>query len=152
VRTVVVSGDGKQLYSGGVDGSICVWDLETNKHKLTFTLETSAPNDLKLSSDGMRLFSGCMSGAIRIFDLRAQRETRVLHGHASVLQLSSDGKHFYSGGDDNVIRIWEPDSAYETSTLGGDVSGLLTLSTAGTRLYTEGGGITVWDIESGKKT
>ena len=75
VSSLALSGDGKRLFSGSVDKTIKVWDLEAGKESLTLRGHTAYVTSLALSGDGKRLFSGSEDNTIKVWDLEAGKET-----------------------------------------------------------------------------
>ncbi|KIJ59410.1 hypothetical protein HYDPIDRAFT_140645 [Hydnomerulius pinastri MD-312] len=105
VRCVAVTRDGKRIMSGGEDGKLKAWEVET--HQLLevwegHTIMTGTLVDsLCFSPNGERIASGLTDSTIQVFD--AATGNFVLgpikgHEHAvrSVL-WSSDGSHIFSG-------------------------------------------------------
>jgi WD40 repeat protein len=163
VDSLVLSPDGKRLYSGSVDSTIKVWDLEAGKETLTLRGRAGGVTSLALSPDGKRLFSGS-GDAIKVWNLETGKEILSLRGHTgwvTSLALSSDGKRLCSAGgvDDKTIKVWDLEAGKETLTLRGHEFGVssLALSPDGKRLCSgsqgesNSGEIKVWDLEAGKE-
>ena len=72
VFCLVLSTDGKRLYSGSQDSTIKVWDLGAGKETLTLSGHTAQVSSLVLSADGKRLYSGSDDRSIKVWDLEAE--------------------------------------------------------------------------------
>src|SRR5262249_1998539 len=71
VVALVMSADGKRLYSGSYDKTIKVWDLDAGNEILTLRGHTDSVTSLVLSPDGKRLYSGSKDTTIKVWDLNA---------------------------------------------------------------------------------
>lgn len=110
--SVAVSPDGSVLASGGENGSIWLWSLQTGK-LLGDPLagHEHAVGALAFSPDGQRLASGDDQGVLRFWDLPAQQALGApVQGHSAAvasLAFSPDGQIVRSIGDDGVSRAWD---------------------------------------------
>jgi WD40 repeat protein len=83
---VALSGDGLLLASGGVDGTVRLWEVPR----------------------------GVPAGGADAAAGSAPQPLATLHGHTGPIAgvaLSADGRLLASGGDDGTIRLWEVGSA-----------------------------------------
>ena len=131
VVSLVLSEDGKRLFSGSMDSTIKVWDLETGQEIRTLRGHTNAVWSLALSRDGKRLFSGSMDSTIKVWDVAAGQEIRTLRGHTAQvlsLALSRDGKRLYSGSFDKTIKVWDLETDKEILTLRGHTEWIFILA------------------------
>ena len=122
INAVVFSPDGKRLASIDGSGEIQLWDVDTGKHKATFTsfmldmqrwVETST---LLFSPDGSQLVSS-ISSSIYVWDVVSKRHENTLNGHTeSVVSLaySGDGTTLMSGSGDGTMLIWQMQSSPTT--------------------------------------
>lgn len=69
VFAVAVTPDGRHIISGGGDGSVRVWSLESGTCLHTFTGHTSAVGSVAVTPDGRQLISGSADKTIRVWDL-----------------------------------------------------------------------------------
>ena len=116
VNAVAFSPDGETLASIDVSGEIHLWDVETGKHKATFTsfsldmhrwAETST---LLYSPDGLQLVSSVRDDNIYVWDVKSRRHADTLKGHlSSVVSLaySEDGTTLLSGSTDGTALKWQ---------------------------------------------
>ncbi len=115
VNAVAFTPDGETLASIDVSGEIHLWDVETGKHKATFTsfsldmhrwAETST---LLFSPDGLQLVSSVRDANIYVWDVKSRRHADTLKGHLdSVVSLaySEDGTTLLSGSTDGTALKW----------------------------------------------
>jgi WD40 repeat protein len=155
---LVLHPDGKQLFSGGADKAIKVWDLESGKIIRTLSGHSGAIMSLALDRDGKRLYSGSSDRTIRAWDLDSGETILTMQDSGSdvdCLALSADGKRLFSGGgyyfEDTHIRVWDAATGQELLKLpGGAWGGVagLALSRDGTRLIGVGrdGSVKMWDF------
>ena len=116
VNAVAFSPDGKTLASIDVGGEIHLWNIDTGKHKATFTsfsldmhrwVETST---LLFSPDGLQLVSSVRDANIYVWDVKSRRHADTLKGHTgSVVSLvySEDGTMLLSGSADGTVLEWQ---------------------------------------------
>ncbi len=69
VLAVAATPDGRHFISGGQDGSVRLWELETGTCLHTFTGHTSGVASLAVTPDGRYLISGSGDKTIRVWDL-----------------------------------------------------------------------------------
>ncbi len=127
-ETIIYEGDGKsawavsfspnekQLVTGSEDGSIRLWDLQTQKP----SVRVISPGDGKLvwavnfSPDGRQLATGSDDGKIRLWDLQTQTpQEKILSpgDKNAVLSMSFSRdrkqKQLVTGSADGKIRLWD---------------------------------------------
>lgn len=109
VSSVAFSNDGQYLGVGIGDGSVELWDVETQQK-----LRTMAGHSAQvacLSWNGHILSSGCGDGSIWHHDVRMPKhKVGELTGHQGEvcgLKWREDGELLASGGNDNVVNVWD---------------------------------------------
>jgi hypothetical protein len=119
VNSLAFSADGRLLASGGEDGLVFVWDLETGRALHCFPGHHPSASGLAFSPDGKILATGdgyprdgvdSREAQARLFDLRSgklvRRFTAHLHAVNSLL-FSPDAKTLATGGNDARVRLWD---------------------------------------------
>lgn len=99
IQSVAFSSDGKFLLTGGGDGVVKIWDVETGR-QLRSTL--SHPR-AKIGPNEQPEPANSKDWLVSIFELMDGGHGQTIHS----LALSPDGRTFASAGTDKTIRIWE---------------------------------------------
>jgi WD40 repeat protein len=114
VAAVAFSADGKRALTGGRDGTVRVYEMETRQVAPGgdwFLFERGAGAEaLALSPDGKVLVAGGDNGEVRVADPDRRQLRHVLkHGTQRVLRcaVSADGKRAASASQDNVVKLWD---------------------------------------------
>ena len=110
-----LSPDGKLVATGGIDGIIRLWDVESGKLVKALVGHDSYVYGLAFSPGGRYLASGgSFDATARIWEVATGQPLRILKGHPSwVSQVvwSGDGKKLIAeGGVSGDISIWNVDS------------------------------------------
>ena len=124
VYSVSWSPDGSQVVSGGVDGTVRMWDVvtgeqvgaalrghEADQNGNTFVYSVS------WSPDGSQVVSGGFDGTVRLWDVATGEQVgAALRGHEASqngnawvysVSWSPDGSQVVSGGLDGTVRMWD---------------------------------------------
>jgi WD40 repeat protein len=112
VQALVFAPDGKRLLSGGADGSVRVWQVETGREVCRFGgHKTDGVFVVALSADGRLAASGDAAGALCLWDPangrqlaslpdRVDRDDPPIH-----LLFAADGRHLLAAYKEGKIRI-----------------------------------------------
>ncbi len=111
VRNVEFSSDGQAVVTGGVDGSVAIWDAKTGSLRAEpQDVHEGSVRNVEFSSDGQTVVTGGIDGSVAIWDaktgsLRAEPQN-VHEGVANSIEFSSDGQTVVTVGDDSVA-FWD---------------------------------------------
>jgi WD40 repeat protein len=120
VRCLVISKDGKYLYSCGSEDGIPVWDTDTYSEVMRFKGRNTAACSLTLSPDEKWLVSGGIDHRIKIWDNRTGKLVRSFyaHGHfwgfVTALVITPDSKYLIGTGDTKIKMCEEARGEVET--------------------------------------
>lgn len=114
VQAVATSADGKRVYTGAADGSICLFETETGKLVWKFQGQEVAVAALALDPKNTRLAAASEEGEIRIWAIdqdkppSAEANHRLLGhvGRVHSLAFHPEGPQIASAGADGTLRLW----------------------------------------------
>ena len=164
--------DGRRLFSGGYDGRLRIWDVETGTQIGEFA-HTGSVTDVALTPDGRLAVTACVDRAVRVFDLVDKKKLKEFARHQDIVwsvAVSPDGKFVASGGGndydgqsgklvpgsrDYEIRLWDVATGQEVRRFRGHTEQVATLafSADGRRLLSGSRDNTVrlWHVSSGRE-
>lgn len=130
VGAVVFSPDSRSVISGGDDGNIRIWSVETGA--VVRTIETpkvplgdfgvlmpSRISSLDIAGDGVRLLSGSGERSLRLWDINTGKELKTLQGHRdrnSMLAFLRSGTQAVSASWDGTFKLWDLATGREVRT------------------------------------
>ena len=117
VTAVAMSEAGNELYSGGIDNDICVWDLRKKAVVYKMLGHGDTVTSLRVSPDAQTLLSNSMDATVRTWDIRpfapAERHVRTFDGanfgmEKNLIRASwdRDGKKVAAGAGDGTAVVW----------------------------------------------
>jgi len=118
VTSVCFSQNADQIFTGGIDNKIRVWDIRKNCVAYKLTTHRDTVTGLELSPDGSFLLSNSMDNTLQISDIRPYvSQSRcvgvlpgVVHGvDQNLLKCcwSPDGSKVSAGSADRFVTIWD---------------------------------------------
>ncbi|KAL7780464.1 hypothetical protein CFE70_010487 [Pyrenophora teres f. teres 0-1] len=118
ITAICLAEAGNELFTGGIDNDIKVWDLR--KQAVTYTLlgHTDTVTSLQMSPDKQTLLSNAHDSTVRTWDVRpfapADRRIQTYDGaptgqERNLLKASWDpkGEKIAAGSGDQSVAIWE---------------------------------------------
>lgn len=111
VTSLKWSDDGSYISLGKDDGTVEIWDIETNSRLRTLSYSTTG----RIASHAWLLHlltSGSKEGTISHSDVRVSSHLVGKRDNSHVaevcgLEYRVDGQQFASGGNDNMVAIWD---------------------------------------------
>lgn len=109
---------GNELYSGGIDNDIKVWDMRKKAVAYALMGHTDTITSLQVSPDSQYLLSNAHDSTVRTWDIRpfapADRAVRTYDGaptgfEKNLFRASWDptGKKIAAGGGDRNVAVWD---------------------------------------------
>ena len=110
IYSVIFSPDGDLLASKGIDGTIRIWNVDTEE--LLRTIHTSQRGQIAFSPDGNILASaGGTDEDVNLWDPHTGELLRTLEEHSDYVKnvaFSPDGEILASTSSDGWVRLWNP--------------------------------------------
>ena len=153
---VALGRDGGRAFTGGLDGSVRVFDTGSRETLVTLTGHEGAVNSVAALGAGGVVSAG-RDRTVRIWDLEAGRLRRTLEGHdenVTSVDASPDGRLVVSGSWDGTARLWDPSLGAVLHVLEGHEAHVAAVSCApdAEAVATAGwdGTVRIWEAESGE--
>src|SRR5262249_51456355 len=127
VRSVVFSPDQSwygRAASGGVDGTVQIWDLRGGNRGRPHVDgvrrgHEGSVNSVGFSRDGRRIASASRDGTVRIWDAKTGCSRIMAIPASSLAVFSPDGRWIASKGEDRRIHLWDVRTGLEAVALQG---------------------------------
>lgn len=155
--TVGMSPGGVNLASGGTEGNIHFWNLESQTSIATLEGHENRIARVEFHPSGRYLGSASYDTTWRLWDVASQEELLVQEGHSKevfCIKFHSDGSLVGTGGLDAIGRMWDLRTGRSIMTLDGHVRGIygLDISPNGYHIATGSadGTIKLWDLRQHK--
>ncbi|NUM56909.1 MAG: protein kinase [Candidatus Hydrogenedentes bacterium] len=114
IGDLAVSGDGRTVISGALDGTVLAHDLSSGKLKYEVS-HGQAIKFVRISRDGKRMLSASNDCTIRVWDAATGHPMNTLRGHEIhtpfTVEFNADGSRIASGAIDQTVRVWSADTA-----------------------------------------
>jgi WD40 repeat protein len=104
------SRDSRELFTGGIDNVIRVWDVEKGTVKREQMAHAGYVLGLALSADGSRLASCGVDGTVKIWDVATGEELQSLKpggGFVYGVAFSPDGWRLAAGTFSGFLTVWD---------------------------------------------
>jgi WD40 repeat protein len=98
------------IVTGGLDGTIGLWDLQGNAIIQPFKVHEGGFVSVAFSPDGKKIVSGSEDSTVRLWDLKGNPIGKPFKGHGKTVwsvAFSPDGKKIVSGSEDSTVRLWD---------------------------------------------
>jgi WD40 repeat protein len=163
IKCVAFDSHGSILAAGYGDGTIGLWNIQTERCSLLEKHKDSVVS-VAFAPDGKSLISGSWDGTLRLWDIATGRCCVLLRGENPVMSVafSPDGSLIAAAcSDDNTVKVYEASSQKLLTTLLGHSQPVLCVafSPDGKKLASSGGNIAapsqggeifLWDAPSTK--
>ena len=121
ITAVAISEAGNEIYSGGIDNDIKVWDIRKKAVVHSMIGHTDTVTTLRVSPDSQQLLSYSFDSTARTWDIRpfapADRHLRTFDGAPLGIEHNlihgswdKDGKKIAVGAGDGTVVIWASDT------------------------------------------
>lgn len=122
LTSVAFSEGGDQLFTGGVDNTVRVWDIRAEKIVYTMEGHSDTITGMQINPSGTHLLTNAMDNTLRSWDIRPyapkDRCSAVYRGHKHGFEQnllrcswSADGKRIAAGSADRMVYVWDTKSA-----------------------------------------
>ena len=170
VICVAFSPNSQMLASGSVDGTVRLWNVETNQLQQTLVGHRGPVESVAFSPNGRRLASGSIDATVRVWEVSPSGDRTTwtanhkltLVDHTAMVTgvaFSPDSQTLVSSSYDNTVRVWNPVTGVLKNTLTRiwksidgyiDAAESVAFSPDGKVLASVGyhGGIITWDTET----
>ncbi|ETO32141.1 WD-40 repeat protein [Reticulomyxa filosa] len=123
----LIGGNGYTICSGSWDKTICIWDIETTKHFITFKGHTDWIRSVKYGLNKSIIIdytniilSGSEDHTVRLWDIRSGEQIQVFNGHTNAVnaveyssfivndnKIGCNSNVICSASWDSTIRFWD---------------------------------------------
>lgn len=118
VTAIALSEAGNELYTGGIDNDIKVWDIRRKAVAYSLLGHTDTITSLQISPDNTTLLSNAHDSTVRTWDIQpyapANRHKKTYDGaptgqERNLLKASWDskGERIAAGSGDQSVAIWD---------------------------------------------
>jgi Prp8 binding protein len=117
ITSIAISQAGNEIYSGGIDNDIRVWDVRKKGVVYSLLGHSETVTSLRVSPDSQSLLSYAMDSTVRTWDIRpfapTERHIRTFDGASVGIEQNLmgaswdyDGKRIAAGSGDGSVVVW----------------------------------------------
>ena len=113
--------DNTLLASGANDGTVKLWNVETQTNVVTLEEHTAAVASVAFSPNGT-LFASGSGDTVKLWNVKTHTNIITLEWHANVVTsvaFSPDGTTLAAGAWDGTIKLWDVETHQDIATFGG---------------------------------
>lgn len=121
ITAVAISAAGNEIYSGGIDNDIRVWDLRKKAVVYSMLGHSDTVTSLRVAPDSQSLLSYAMDSTVRTWDIRpfapTERHIRTFDGTTAGIEKNllgcswdPEGKKIAAASGDGTVLVWSNDN------------------------------------------
>jgi WD40 repeat protein len=155
---VAYSPDGESVASGGHDGTIRIWRVESAKEEGSLAGHRDWVLCLAYTPDSKYIISGSVDKSLRVWDVKKGEARFIMKdnkGWINAVAVAPDGTAIASGCGDGTVTVWEMETGKARHILTGHKSAVNAVAFApdSKTLATgeEDGIVRIWDVSAGKE-
>ena len=152
------SPNGQLILTSLMDGTVKLWDIETNNIIVDFKVHDDYVYSAKFSPNGQQILTASEDETVKIWDTRSEASLMSLLGHSDGVfeaAYSLDSKKIVSVSRDSIGKLWDAQTGDLIANLEHhkDYVNGVAFSPDGKYFATHSfdESIVLWDIETGKK-
>jgi WD40 repeat protein len=155
ITAVAVTADGRRAISGGSDGTLSIWDLDSGD------LRSLPGHDsilaVAMTPDGDWAVSASLHKTLKVWDLKSSKEVATLTSNDMIMAvaITPDGRWAITGGILGTVEVWDLKGRKEICTLTGhkNMTWAVAITPDGRRAITGAvdGALKIWDLKGHKE-
>jgi len=105
VQCVAFSPDGRMLASGDWGGMIKIWEVATQKERITFKAKSEKLWSMAFSQDSRLLAAGTLQNTVELWKVITNEKVAAFEGNG--IAFSNDGKLMTTTANDGHVKLWD---------------------------------------------